>query len=290
MEPPAHKNAVRGAEEVPEHLAPSMAMPEGHVSHRNALRLTAALAGQELLRVEAPEQRLTHQRIPERLHGDRVAVVEAAGKHHVVRFDSGRVLHSHLGMVGVWRVFAAGSQPRTGGLWLLLETPKAVVAQYRGSTLQLLEPGAPIPRVAELGPDLLADDMDASATLVRRLARVDPARTIGDVLMDQRVVAGIGNVFKSETLFLCGIDPWRPVGSISPDEAGELGATARRLMQMGVTDQRISTYRPDGRVGQGTKWVYRRVRQPCRRCGTPIRSRGQGDSNRTTYWCPQCQS
>jgi endonuclease VIII len=261
-------------------------MPEGHVSHRNAGRLTAVLAGQELTRIETPEPRLFHQRIPERLHGDRVEVVEAAGKHHILRFESGRVLHSHLAMGGVWRVLPAGEEPRRAGLWLLLATQRHVVTQYRGPVLRLLEPGEQVSAVGQLGPDLLGADVDAADALTRRLARAEPSRTIGETLLDQRVVSGIGNVYKSETLFLCGIDPWRPVGRVTETEAAALGATARKLMQLGVREPgKISTYAPGG-----LKWVYHRVRKPCRRCGTLIKSRGQGDANRTTYWCPQCQT
>lgn len=179
-----------------------------------------------------------------------------------MRFESGRTLHSHLGMSGSWRVFSAHEEPRPGGLWLLLVTPEAIVAQYRGPTLRLLEPGETPRPVAQLGPDLLAADVDAGEAMVHRLAAADPGRTIGETLMDQRVVAGIGNVYKSETLFLCGIDPWRPVGSITPDEARALGAEARELMQIGVrSGGGISTYAPGGGTpSRGLKWVYRRVR------------------------------
>lgn len=252
-------------------------MPEGHVSHRNAARLTTALVGKDLVRVETPEPRLGPQRIPERLGGDRVLAVEAAGKHHLVTFESGRVLHSHLGMSGSWRVFPASGKLRCGGLWLLLKTPDLVVAQYRGPTLRLYERGEHIGRIGNLGPDLLGDDVDAASAMADALERADPALRVGEALLNQRLVSGIGNIYKSETLFLCGIDPWRPVGSITADEARALGDTARGLLRDAIVDP-----------GQ-TRWVYRRAPRPCRRCGTSIRSLGQGDANRTTYWCPTCQ-
>lgn len=267
-------------------------MPEGPVSHRNALRLGAALVGQELVRVEAPEPRLAPQRIPERLAGDRVAACEAAGKHHLMRFDSGRVLHSHLMMSGVWRLLPASREPRPGGLFLLIGTREHVAALYRCPAVRLLEPGQPLTEVAALGPDLLGADVDPGEAAVRALARADPGREVGEAVMDQRVMAGIGNVYKSETLYLCGIDPWRTVGSLAEEEARAIGATAGRLMAEGVrTRGAIVTYRPPGGrpFSRETKWVYGRRGRPCRRCGTPVRARGQGDANRTTYWCPTCQ-
>ena len=274
-------------------------VPEGHVSHKNALRLGAALIGRPLTRVEAPEPRLAAQRIPERLAGDRVEAAEAVGKHHLLRFASGRVLHSHLMMSGVWRLRpAAAAQPR-GGLFLALHTERDVAALYRCPTVRLLEPGEPLPAaLRRVGPDLLDAGVDPALATAAALGSCDPTRQVGDALMDQRLVAGIGNVYKSETCFLAGIDPWRAVGSLAAEEAAALGATAARLLADGVADGGpIRTYRrpgppgrPPPRAGGGrTTWVYRRRGLPCRRCGTPIRSRGQGDDNRTTYWCPTCQ-
>ena len=267
-------------------------MPEGQVSHRNALRLTAALAGRELVRIEAPEPRLAPQRIPERLAGDRVAVVEAAGKHHLLRFESGRTLHSHLVTTGAWRLRPAAAELRRGGLWLALWTRDHVAARFRGPVLRLLEPGERVPAVDALGPDLLDEAVEPGQATAARLAAVDPGREVGEALLDQRVVAGIGNVYKSETCFLCGVDPWRSVGDLTPGEAAALGATASRLMAADVrSGGAITTHRPQGgRPSRGGRtWVYGRRGRPCRRCGTPIRSRGQGDANRTTYWCPACQ-
>ncbi len=268
-------------------------MPEGQVSHRNAIRFTRALGGRDLVRVLAPEPRLGPQRIPERLAGDRVDRVDAAGKHHLFRFGSGRVLHSHLVMHGVWRLVPADRPLPRGSLWLALCTEEWVAAQYRGPVLRLLEPGERPAGVPLLGPDLLDAAVDPGAAAVSRLARVDPGREVGEALMDQRVVAGIGNVYKSETCFLCGVDPWRPVGSLTGEEARALGATASRLLAEGVRQGGpITTYRaPLGPRDPGDRtWVYGRRGRPCRRCGTPIRSRGQGDANRTTYWCPACQA
>lgn len=266
-------------------------MPEGQVSHRNALRLGAALTGRVIVRVDAPEPRVAPQRLAERLTGLRVDDVAAEGKHHLIRFESGEVLHSHLGMGGRWRLTTCDRPPSLSGLWVALWTERHVAAQYGGPRLRLYERGEPIPAVAALGPDLLDAAIEPGAATARALARVDPARTVGDALVDQRIVAGVGNVYRSETLFLCGISPWRAVGDLSADEAAGLGRTASRLLSDGVRDRGpITTYRsPDPRSRQRT-WVYGRAGHPCRRCGSPVASRGMGDSNRTVSWCPTCQT
>ncbi len=269
-------------------------MPEGQVSHRNALRFGAALTGRELVRVDAPHPRLADRGIPALLTGDRVTAAEAVGKHHLLRFASGRVLHSHLMMTGVWRLLPATRPPRPGGLMLALWTDRDVAALYRCPNVRLLEPGEQLPRgLRATGPDLLGADVDAAAATTLALGRLEPTREIGEALMDQRVVAGIGNVYKSETCFLTGVDPWRSVGTLTDDEAAALGATAARLLAEGVRDAgRIRTYRPPDAPPWSREhtWVYNRRGKPCRRCGTRIRSRGQGDANRTTYWCPGCQT
>ncbi len=266
-------------------------MPEGQVSHRNSLRLTAALAGQVVRRIETPEPRLIPQKIPDRLVGETLMSVDAVGKHHLFRFASGRVLHSHLGMGGRWRLSTAERVPTPGRLWLALWTDQHVVAQYGGPQLRLYEPNQPIPMLRGLGTDLLNSDVDPAAATARALAAIDPERVVGEALMDQRVVSGIGNVYRSETLFLCGIDPWREVGSLSVEESQELGRTGARLLSEGVGHRGpITTYRgPDPRSRERT-WVYGRRNRPCRRCGKLIDSRGMGDANRTVYWCPTCQT
>jgi endonuclease VIII len=134
-------------------------------------------------------------------------------------------------------------------------------------------------RLAALGPDVLADDFDERRFLAR-LREDDQSRGLGDALLDQRNLAGVGNVWKSEGCFLAGVDPWRPVGRVSDQEALAVASQIRSLMRASVER---------GGHPRGLR-VYERSGRPCRRCGTPIRSRGQGDDNRTTYWCPACQS
>jgi endonuclease-8 len=269
-------------------------VPEGQVSHRNALRFAETLGGSEIVRAEAPEPRLAGRRLAERLTGERIRGAEAVGKHHLLRFESGRVLHSHLMMRGAWRLLPASQPLRRGGLFLALWTADHIAALYRCPRVRLLEPGEPLPRdLRAAGPDLLADGLDPGGVAAAALARLEPTRQVGEALLDQRVVAGVGNVYKSEACFLAGVDPWRPVGTLSPDEAAELGRTAARLLADGVREGgAIRTYRPRGAPPWAAErtWVYGRRGKSCRRCGARIRSRGQGDANRTTYWCPACQS
>ncbi len=267
-------------------------MAEGQVSHRTVLRMNATVVGATITRVdESP--RVAAQRMDRRLRGDRLVTVEATGKHLLVRFASGRVLHSHLGMNGAWRVYATGDDVPTARRWLALHTDRHVAAQYGGPRLRLLEPGAPVPSVGRVGPDLLGQDGRPAADVTLTLDGVDPERAIGDVLLDQRVVSGMGNVYRAEALFLCGVDPWRRAGDVDADTAAEIGRTAARLLADGVRHPGpITTYRPPhgGPSRSERTWVYGRRGRPCRRCGTPIRSGGMGDANRTLYWCPTCQT
>lgn len=265
-------------------------MPEGHVSHRNALRLTAALAAARVVRVDAPEPRLGPQRLADRLTGERVERVEARGKHHLLRFVSGRVLHSHLGMVGSWRLLSPDRPLPHRGLWLALATDVHVAAQYRGPRLRLYEPGEAIPALRGLGVDLLDTSADPGAATVHGLRSTDPGRPVGEALLDQRVVSGIGNVIRSETLFLCGIEPWRPVGSLGAEAADRIGRMAGRLLADGVARPGpIVTIDAADPRGRERTWVYGRAGRPCRRCGTPVRSAPMGERNRVVYWCPACQ-
>ena len=268
-------------------------MPEGHISHRNAARFRDALVGEAIVRAEAPAPRVAHRRFEERLPGEVVAAAEAVGKHHLLRFASGRVLHSHLLMSGIWRLAPAGRPHRRAGLFLALHTARHVALLYRCPTVRLFEPGEPLPPfLSATGPDLLDPARDPAEDARAALMAAEGHRTVGEALMDQRLVAGIGNVYKSETCFLAGVDPWRRVDALTEDEARALGATAARLLADGVRDRgAIRTHRPPGAPpwSRERTWVYGRAGRPCRRCGTRIRSRGQGDANRTTYWCPACQ-
>jgi endonuclease-8 len=268
-------------------------MPEGDTIHHAAKRVGAALVGSEIRSIETPHPRHGKDRWPERLAGRGVRAVDAHGKHLFVRFDGGLTLHSHLRMGGAWGVYGRGERwhrtPRRA--WLVIRTDEHEVVQFDGPVLELMTDGRTRfdQRLAALGPDLLHEDF-SEGDYLRRLRDGDPARQIGDALLDQRIVAGIGNVWKNEGCFIAGIDPWRRSGALSDDEALSIVRGIRPLMAKSAErGGRITTF--EGRAGrtEWRTWVHDRGGMPCRRCGARIRSRGQGDDNRTTFWCPECQ-
>lgn len=208
--------------------------------------------------------------------------VDARGKHLFLRFEGDLTLHSHLRMGGMWGVYGHGrrwSRARRRA-WLVLRTRGHEAVQFDGPVLELMTESRTRfdLRLAALGTDILADDFD-EARFLRRLREDDPTRGIGDALLDQRNVAGIGNVWKSEGCFGAGIDPWRRLADLSDAEAlavvRELRPRMQRSAAAGGHPRDIS--------------VYNRAGRRCSRCGERIRARGQGDDNRTTYWCPGCQ-
>lgn len=260
-------------------------MPEGDTIHRAADRLRPALAGHVLTRFEAP-----------RLVGDRpalgeaIAAVEARGKHLLVSFSGGLVLRTHMKMSGSWHLYREGERWRKAAHlaravvgadsgWVAVCFQAPVVETFHQ---QAGEPAA----LATLGPDLTAEHPDVEALIsdavgrVRRIA--DPATEVADALLDQRIASGIGNVYKSDVLFLRGIDPFTPVGELADDVLRAVYATAHRLLRSNLGSSRRVTH-------HGGLAVYGRHRQPCHRCGTPIRVQRQGPHARSTYWCPRCQ-
>lgn len=257
-------------------------MAEGDTIHRLAARLGEALAEPiTSTRSPAPESPLRRQshRLA-RLLGARLEDAEPRGKHLLLHFDSGLVLHSHLGMGGSWRLAGPGGgmgRPPSRAHALLASGDRAA-GQFGGRTLAL-RTAAEIradPVLRSLGPDMLAPDLDLDRAAAA-LRDGDPAAPVGEALLDQRLLAGVGNIFKSEGCFAAGIDPWRPAGDLDDAQLREVVAMTRRLMSEAV------------RSGRRPKRVYRRAGRPCSRCGTAIRSLGQGDANRATYWCAGCQ-
>jgi endonuclease-8 len=253
-------------------------MAEGDTILRAARRLDRALAG-EAVRVRAPSPRGRAAGV-ERLDGLTVREVRSLGKNLVIDFGE-LALHSHLGMNGSWHVYAPGERWRrpVRSAWVAMATADGVeAAQFGGPTLRVLRAGGlrRDPVLARIGPDLLSPGFEAADSI--RLLRAAPDRELGDALLDQGKVAGIGNIFKSEACFAARTDPWRTVGELDDAELGRVLRAARELMLAAVE------------TGRHPHNVYRRADWPCLRCGTPIRSRGQGDDNRTTYWCPRCQA
>jgi endonuclease-8 len=264
-------------------------MPEGDTIHHAARRIGAALVGREIESIETPQARHALDRWPERLDGRAVRAVDARGKHLFLRFEGDLTLHSHLRTTGLWGVYERGRRWRRSPrrAWLVLRTAQHEVVQFDGPVLELMTDSRTRfdQRISGLGPDAIADDFD-ERTFLRRLREDDPTRGIGDALLDQRNVAGFGNIWKSESCFLAGVDPWRPVAGVSDAEALRIVRAARPLMRESAErGGRIVT--APGRVWE--TWVYERSGLPCRRCGARVKSRGQGDDNRTTYWCPGCQ-
>ena len=241
-------------------------MPEGDSLRRAAIRLQP-LVGEEV-EVETPHPRAASKRIAERLHGRRLISVEAVGKNLLLRFEPDLVLRSHLRMTGRWQLVARGS-PRRGTPWLVLRGRSHEALLWNGPVLEL---GGDAAR--RLGPDILADPPDLDAMLAR-LRSQDPRREIGDALLDQRLVAGIGNMWKAEALWAARVSPWAPLGAVTDDELRAVLGAAHDVMRRALAR------------GRPQLNVYRR--RVCPRCGERVRSRGQGDDNRTAYWCPACQ-
>jgi len=245
-------------------------VPEGDTLHRAAARLQP-LVGQRL-HVEAVHPRAQAANVAQTLDGRRLESVEAVGKNLVLRFEGGVVLRSHLRMTGKWSLRPAGAEPR-GRPWLILRGAELEGVLWGGPVLELHARA-----IGRLGPDILARPPDIDAMLAR-FRGADPTRTLGETLLDQSLVSGIGNIWCSESLWEARLSPWARLRDVSePDRRAAL-ATAARLMRAAV-----------GGRGLPRREVYKRAGRPCRRCGTPIRARGIGDANRTVYWCLSCQS
>jgi endonuclease-8 len=257
-------------------------VPEGDTIAYAALRMRPVLEGYVPDAIRTPHPRHVFDRWPQRLEGRAVTEIRTHGKHLFIAFDGALVIHSHLRMTGSWGVYAPGQRPRRSmrRAWLVLERSGVQVVQFDGPVLELLTEGRARSdqRLAALGPDVLADSFDFER-FRSRLRGDDPTRGVGDALLDQRNVAGIGNIWKAEGCWEAAIDPWRRVGDVSDAEARSIIELVRpRMFESAQT----------GRMGTVPR-VFRRTGQPCTRCGARIRARGQGDDNRTTFWCPGCQ-
>lgn len=245
-------------------------MPEGDSLHRAAARLQV-LVGQRV-RVETPHPRAGGRRLAEQLDGLVLESVEAVGKNLLLRFEGGFVLRSHLRLTGRWRVEPRGAE-RVGRPWLVLRGAEHEAVLWNGPVLELERGGGVASR---LGPDILAEPPDLEEML-ERLRREDERREVGDALLDQRLVAGIGNLWRAEALWDARVSPWRALGEVPDRELLAVLDSAHRLMRAGVHGARPLRH------------VYRRAGRPCRRCGATIALRPQGESARTAYWCPGCQ-
>jgi endonuclease-8 len=240
-------------------------VPEGDSLHRAAERLRV-LEG-KVIEADSPHPRAALLGIAERIDGKRLERVEARGKNLLLTFEGGLVVRSHLRMHGRWFVQPA-DRPVFGRPWLVLRAREWQAVQRNGPILEL-----GTRRLARLGPDIMVEP-PAMKAMIERFRQTDRGREVGDALLDQTLAAGIGNKWKAEALFEVSLSPWARLGDLNDVELGELLETASRLM----------------RSGRRGNLVYRRVGRPCRRCGTPIRSRPQGEHARMAYWCPSCQA
>ncbi|MER5737682.1 DNA-formamidopyrimidine glycosylase family protein [Streptomyces sp. NPDC002262] len=257
-------------------------MPEGDTVWQVARRLHAALAGRVLTRADLRVPRFATAD----LTGRAVLDVTPRGKHLLTRIDGGLTLHSHLRMDGAWKVYAAGERPRGGPehqIRAVLGNEEHTAYGYRLPVLELLRTAEEARVVGHLGPDLLGPDWDPEEAARRLLS--DPARPLGEALLDQRNLAGVGNIYKSELAFLAAVSPWLPVGELAPDVPPRLVATAHRLLEANKDrpDRRTTTVRRPGTPLH----VYGREGRPCLRCGAAVRKAELGE--RVTYWCPGCQ-
>lgn len=260
-------------------------MPEGDTLFKTATRLRPALEGHVLTRFEAPRLRGDAPRVGERITG-----VAARGKHLLIDFEDGLTLRTHLRMTGSWHVYREGERWRKAAHlaravvgadsgWVAVCFQAPVVETYHRA-------GAEPDVLAGLGPDLCLPPSLADEVLddvVARAGRLAPAgTTLGEALLDQRIAAGIGNVYKSEACFAVGLDPTTPMELVTPDQRRTVWMVAARQLQANLGRAERRTH-PAGLA------VYGRRGQPCRRCGTPIRMARHGDLARSTYWCPTCQ-
>lgn len=274
-------------------------MPEGDTIFRAARTLHLALAGRTVTTFETvlPALQRVHDDHP--IVGRTVTGVRAMGKHLLVEFSGGLLLRTHMRMNGSWHIYRPGERwqrPR-GSMRVVVGNDEYLAVAFDVPVAEML-PARDLRRhrqLASLGPDLLAADFDPVEAVRRLLARGDTS--VADALLDQRVMAGVGNVFKSEVLFVCGVDPFRRVASLSEEDAASLVQKSRELLKANVMDSVRTTAptwgggrRTTGRMDPKARlWVYGRGGEPCRRCGTPVASRKQGRDARLTFWCPQCQ-
>lgn len=243
-------------------------MPEGDTIFRTAESLRAALQGKRVVAARPPSLR--------RLVGTTISDVAPVGKHLLMRFDNGLALHTHMRMRGVWHVYRRG-EPWRRPQWqlkVLLETEDVVAACFAAPVVDLVRDEST--KVGHLGPDILGADFDVGEVLKR--ARAADVRTVGELLLEQRVAAGIGNVYRCETLWERKINPWTPPSQLSDEQLTSLFEVARKAMLASLE------------AGRAREAVHGRAGRPCPRCGALIRVRSQGvEHTRAVYWCPRCQ-
>ena len=273
-------------------------MPEGDTIFRAARTLHRALAGKPVVEFASMFPALTRVHEDSPLTSQTIESVSAAGKHLLMRFSGGMVLRTHMRMNGSWHIYRPGEpwQRARREMRIVIATADFVAVGFNIPVAEFIASKnlARHEELRRLGPDLLAGTFDQPEALKRMRER--PAAWIADVLLNQRVLAGIGNVYKSEVLFMCRIHPFAEVRALSDENLRCLLSTGRKLLLANVSTSLppMTTYtgfrRTTGRDNPRERlWVYGRVGLPCRRCRTPIELKKHGPAARLTYWCPKCQ-
>ena len=261
-------------------------MPEGDTIHYAANRIRPVLEGYVPDEIRTPHRRFARDRWPEKLAGQAVRSVDAHGKHLFIRFANGLTIHGHLRMTGSWRVIPVHStdwprHPRRA--WLIIRRDDLQVVQFDGPVLELMTDSRTRfgGGLANLGPDILAPQAFDHERFLRRLREDDPTRPIGDALLDQSIVAGLGTVWRSEACWRGEVDPWKATGEVTDEQAVAMMDLIRPFMQQSARDGLQDRH----------KQVYGRAGRACPRCGGEHRIQGstQGENNRPLFWCPNCQ-
>lgn len=260
-------------------------MPEGDTIYRAAVRVGAALTGHTLTAVSGSAGPLRSR--SSQLEGSVVETVRSVGKHLLIETDAGLVIRSHMGMPGTWEIYQPGARWRhpIGAARVVLETRTATAVCFSAPDISVDTPSAIEHEISHLGPDLCADEFDREEAIRRMNAPLKA--TLAEHIADQRIMAGVGNVYKSEILFLERLHPEQPP-TLEPDQIERVVNRARQLLMLNRTrPNRITT----AETRRGAElWVYGRGGQPCRRCRTKIESAWIGNVERITYWCPRCQT
>jgi endonuclease-8 len=273
-------------------------MPEGDTIFRAARTLHRALAGKSVVRFESVLPALTRVHDDTPITARMISAVSSAGKHLLMRFSGGLVLRTHMRMNGSWHIYRPGERwhrPRND-MRIVVATDDFEAVGFNIPDAEFIKE-RDLSRhddLRRLGPDLLSETFDETEAIRRIQARRE--MPIGDVLLNQRVIAGIGNVYKSEVLFACGVNPFAAAGTLDEEQVRRIVLTARKFLRLNVSTglAAMTTYtgfRRTTRRDDPTQrlWVYGRARLPCRRCGTAIQVRAQGSDARLTYWCATCQ-
>jgi endonuclease-8 len=283
----------------PKKFRKALEMPEGDSIYRAARTLNLALGGQTVTSFESALPHLSRVEVDQGVVGRTVEKVAAQGKWLLMYFSGGLILLSHMRMSGSWHIYRPGEPWKRGRYYMrvVIGTPKIVAVAFKVPIAEFHTAESLTRREGfrSVGPSTLAENFDESDAIARLRAR--PDLEIGVSLLTQSLLAGIGNIFKSEICFACGINPFRTVADLTDNDLKCLVLKARKFMLASVAERsgnKITTYVPmrrsSGRTNVAERlWVYKRTGEPCRHCGRAIVSHKQGFDGRTSFWCPRCQ-